>query len=78
MSTVKIGKRNQITIPAIARKQLNIHSGDHLTVDIQNDMLILLPEPKDYAQYMTGLHKEIWEGIDPQEYIDRERNDTGK
>lgn len=73
-TTVKVSKRYQIAVPAQARQELNIQSGDRLIVDVQDGMLILIPQPESYTQHMAGLHKEIWEGIDPQEYIDEERN----
>ena len=73
-TTVKVSSRYQIVVPAAARAQLNIHSGDRLLVDIQDGMLILIPQPQDYTQKLSGLHKEIWEEIDAQEYIDQERD----
>jgi AbrB family looped-hinge helix DNA binding protein len=71
--TVKVSSRNQIVIPAAARARLNIQSGDRLIVDIQDGMLILIPQPQSYAQQLSGLHHEIWEGVDAQTYIDGER-----
>jgi len=73
-TTVKVSKRNQIAVPAAARDRLNIKSGDRLIVDIQDGMLILIPEPHSFTHHMAGLQREIWEGIDPQVYIDEERN----
>jgi AbrB family looped-hinge helix DNA binding protein len=75
--TVKVSKRYQIAVPAAARQQLNIQSGDRLIVDIQDGMLILIPEPEDYSKHLAGLHKEIWQGVDVQQYIDEERNSWG-
>ena len=72
-TTVKVSKRFQIVVPAIARQQLNIRSGDRLIVDIQDGILILLPEPDDYAQYLAGFHQEIWKGISTQQYLNEER-----
>jgi AbrB family looped-hinge helix DNA binding protein len=73
--TVKVSKRYQIAVPAAAREQLNIQSGDRLIVDIQDGMIILIPEPEDYADYLSGLHKEIWEDVDIQHYINEERSE---
>jgi AbrB family looped-hinge helix DNA binding protein len=73
--TVKVSRRYQIAVPAIARSLLNIQSGDLLTVDIQDGMLILLPKPENYTQALAGLHKEIWQGIDAGDYIDKERRE---
>ena len=72
-STVKVSKRFQIAVPRVAREQLNIQSGDRLLVDIQDGMLILLPQPQNYTAQLQGLHREIWEGVDTNDYISGER-----
>ncbi|NOX62004.1 MAG: AbrB/MazE/SpoVT family DNA-binding domain-containing protein [Chloroflexi bacterium] len=73
-STVKVSSRNQIALPSEARKKLNIRPGDRLLVDVQDGVLVLIPEPRDYVEYMMGLHREIWEQIDADEHIQRERD----
>ena len=73
ISTVKVSKRYQIAVPAAARQRLGIRSGDRLIVDIQDGMLILLPEPLNYTEHLAGLHRAIWEKIDGQEYVIQER-----
>ena len=72
-TTVKVSRRYQIAVPAVVRQQLNIQSGDRLLVDVQDGMIILLPQPEEYARHLAGLHHEIWEGVDAQKYIDEER-----
>jgi AbrB family looped-hinge helix DNA binding protein len=74
VTTVKVSKRYQIAVPAAAREQLNIQSGDRLIVDIQDGVIILYPEPEDYALHLAGLHKEIWLGVDVPQYINEERS----
>jgi bifunctional DNA-binding transcriptional regulator/antitoxin component of YhaV-PrlF toxin-antitoxin module len=61
--------------PAGARERLKIEKGDRLLVDVQDGLLILLPQPKDYTAYLTGLHKEIWADLDTDTYL-REERDT--
>ncbi len=73
-TTVKVSRRYQIAVPAVVRQRLNIQGGDRLLVDVQDGMIILLPQPENYTQHLAGLHHEIWEGIDPQKYIDEERS----
>ena len=73
-TNVKVSSRHQIAIPSEARRQLNIQPGDHLLVDVQDGVLILVPQPKDYAAYMAGLHGEIWQDVDTDAYIDSERD----
>lgn len=70
---VKLSSKNQIVIPAEAREKLGLEPGDTLLVEIRDHSIVLFKEPTDYVAHMRGLHKEIWEGIDVQEYIDGER-----
>jgi AbrB family looped-hinge helix DNA binding protein len=70
---VKVSERNQISLPSRVRKELNIQPGDHLLVDVQDGLIIMMPLPPPGVDYLAGLHKEIWEGIDVEEYIREER-----
>ena len=72
--TVKVSNRNQIALPSLARKQLNIQAGDRLLVDIQDGIIVLLPQPDNYAEYLAGLHKDIWKDIDADTYLEQERD----
>lgn len=55
------------------REKLNIQSGDRLLVDVQNGVLILIPQPQDHVAYLADLHKEIWAGVDTTAYLREER-----
>lgn len=70
---VKVSNRYQICVPAAARRRLRIKKGDHLLVDVRDGYVVLLPEPPDYSQHLRGLHREVWEGVEPQEYVRSER-----
>ncbi len=70
--SVKVSRRFQIAVPQKARKQLHIHAGDRLLVDIQGGILLLLPMPESYSDHMKGLHQEIWKGEDAKTIIDEE------
>jgi AbrB family looped-hinge helix DNA binding protein len=72
--TVKVSRRYQISLPSRAREELNIEAGDRLLVDIQDGMIILLPQPRDFVSYLEGLHKEVWENVDPDAYLKEERD----
>lgn len=61
LPSVKVSNRYQIAVPQHARKRLNIKSGDRLLVDVQDGMIVLMPEPENYTQALAGLHSEIWE-----------------
>jgi AbrB family looped-hinge helix DNA binding protein len=62
-----------VTVPDEARKRLNIERGDSLLVEVRDNSILLIPEPHDYAGRLRGLHREVWEGIDVDEYVRRER-----
>jgi antitoxin PrlF len=70
---VKVSNRYQIAVPAEARKKLRIQRGDHLLVDIRSGSIVLLPEPADYSEHLRGLHREVWAGVQPDEYVRQER-----
>ena len=71
--SVKVSSRYQISIPRIARERLNIRSDDRLLVDVQDGLLILAPQPQDYAAHLAGLHRDVWAGLDTTAYLDGER-----
>jgi len=71
--SVKVSRRFQIAVPQQARKHLNIQSGDRLLVDIQDGLILLMPQPKRYAEALAGLHQEIWKTVDAESYITGER-----
>ncbi len=71
-SSIKVSTHYRISIPQQARRQLKIRGGDQLLVDVQDGMIILLPEPESYTRLLAGLHHEIWGKSD--EYIISERN----
>ena len=71
--TVKVSSRHQISVPRMAREQLDIRSGDRLLVDVQDGLLILLPEPVSHTDRLAGLHREVWQGVDTTAYLREER-----
>ena len=62
-----------VAVPDEARRRLKIERGDSLLVEIRDNAMILMPEPHDYASRLRGLHREVWDGIDVDEYLRRER-----
>jgi len=70
---VKLSSKYQVVIPKEARKKLGLRAGDQLAVEVEGGKVILRPRPKNYTNYMLGLGKEIWEGIDASEYVRKER-----
>ena len=73
-SRVKVSSKHQIAVPAEVRRRMDIEAGDYLRVEVQDGVIMLIPEPTDPVEELRGLGREIWEGVDAQEYVDRERD----
>ena len=73
ITTVKVSSKYQIAVPQIARKKLNIKQGDLLLVDVQDGVIVLIPQPKRHTDHLQGLHSEIWKNIDVEKYLNGER-----
>jgi AbrB family looped-hinge helix DNA binding protein len=73
MKSMKVNAKYQITIPKSVREKLKIKAGGCLLLDVQDGIIILIPEPRSYTDYLQGLHSEIWKGTDAQEYVNAER-----
>lgn len=72
-TTVKVSGRYQISLPSRARQELQIDAGDRLLVDVQDGMIILVPQPTDYVDELAGLHQEIWQSTNSTRYLHEER-----
>jgi len=68
----KVNSRNQIIIPQAMLDKLNIKAWDRLFVDVQDGIMVLIPEPKSCTNHLQGLHSEIWETVDIEKYINDE------
>jgi len=55
-------------------EKLNIKAGDSVLVDVQGEIMVLIPQPKNYTNHLQSLHSEIWEIVDVKKYINGERN----
>ena len=71
--SVKVSSRYQIAVPRVARELLKIEKGDRLLVDVQDGVLVNVPCPEDYADRLAGLHREVWAGVDTDDYLRQER-----
>ncbi len=72
--SVKISNKHQIAVPASVRRKLSLKSGDYLLVEVEDGAIILVPKPVDPIEELRGLGREVWSGVDVQDYIDRERD----
>lgn len=73
MQTAKVSSKHQIVIPKKIRETLGLRPGDQLLIVVEDDKAVMRLRPKSYAEHMRGLHKEVWQGIDANEYVREER-----
>ena len=71
--TVQVNGHYQIAMPKSMLQRLGISAGDRLLIEIRDDLLILTPEPKSYTTRLAGLHAEIWQDINTDDYLKEER-----
>ena len=70
---VKVGPKYQVVIPPAIRKKVHIHPQNEGLVEEVNGVIIILPKPTSFAEFMSGLGKEAWKGVDPNAYVRKER-----
>ena len=75
-TSVIVTDRNQVPLPNEVADQLNLQPGDRLLVNIQNGVIVLTPEPKSYTERLAGLHSEIWENMNTDDYLQKERDSS--
>lgn len=71
---VKLGSRCQMVLPARIRKALGLREGDEVLVKRAGNTVVIVPKPACYANALQGLHREVWEGVDPDRYVSEERD----
>ncbi len=72
--TVRLGAKGQIVVPKAVREQLGLKEGDALMLVVDGQRVILRARPTSFTDAMNGLHKEIWEGVDIDKWLDEERS----
>lgn len=77
VNTIKLGSRYQIVIPAEIRKSMGLSERDELLVAKSGNAIVIIPKPKSYADHLMGLHKNVWQGVEPDAYVREERNSWG-
>ncbi|MBI4122247.1 MAG: AbrB/MazE/SpoVT family DNA-binding domain-containing protein [Parcubacteria group bacterium] len=79
-SKKKTVKKYKTTIPPEIRKRMGIKIGDELLWRVQGEgkekRAIVTLRPRNMGEYMLGLGKEVWEGIDTDEYLHQLRSES--
>ena len=67
MLSVKISTKHQIVVPSAVRRELDLHPGDRLTVEVRDDEIVLRPRPDKASARLRGLGSGLYG--DPVEYV---------
>jgi AbrB family looped-hinge helix DNA binding protein len=79
MSVAKIGKRGTLIIPVEIRKKTGLKEGDDVLIEVDEQGTIhMLKRPVDFSKALRNLYSEIWEGVDPVQYVSEERTSWDK
>ena len=70
---VKVGPKYQVVIPQSVRKKISLLPKKEVLVEEINGAIIILPQPKSFTEFMFGLGKDVWKGVDPKSYVKKER-----
>ena len=69
----KLSSKCQVVIPKRVRQALEIGPGDELLMVVKDGNIIIRPKPKSFTDYIKGLHKEVWDDVDTDHYLNGER-----
>lgn len=71
--TTKITAKYQTVIPKVIRQAMNLKiNGEiiwHVIKTGEQPVILATPKPKNWAQYLSGLGKNIWQDIDTDLYL---------
>ena len=73
LDTAKVSARYQIVIPKRVRERLGLQPGDYLLLSVEEDKVVMRLRPRSYAGHLRGLHKEVWQGVEAEDYVRGER-----
>jgi len=70
---VKVGPKYQVVIPQTIRKKIPLVPKKEVLVEEMNGVIFILPMPTSFTEFMMGLGKNVWKGVDPKVYVNKER-----
>jgi AbrB family looped-hinge helix DNA binding protein len=59
-AAAKLSSKNQITLPVAMVRQLGLRPGRRLMLRLEDDRIILRPEPEDWVEYFRGSMKGVY------------------
>ena len=75
VSEVKVSSKYQVVIPKEAREKVGLGKGDTLIVDVEDDVITMRRRPENFTEYARGLHRDVWEDVDTDRYLEELRRE---
>ena len=71
----KLSSKNQITLPVAIVRALGLRPGRNLMLSLEDDHIVLRPEPDDWVMYLHGSAKGVYGNTreEMDAYVRRER-----
>jgi AbrB family looped-hinge helix DNA binding protein len=68
-TSIRVGKKAQIVLPAALRRELHIEEGDVLQASIDDSgRIVMTPVPPDPLDRLRWAMAGLFEGVDPVEF----------
>ncbi len=74
VSTAKLTRKWQITIPSAVRRELGLHEGDSVFLRIEGDRVVLQALPHGWTEASRGLGAEVWRKAGGTQAVHKERD----
>lgn len=69
----RVGPKYQVVIPQAIRNKIGLQPKDEVLVEEMNGMVLIVPKPQSFTDFIIGLGKGTWEGVNISEYLKKER-----
>jgi antitoxin ChpS len=75
VAVAKLSSKNQITLPVAMVRRLGLEPGRRLMLRLEDDCIVLRPEPEDWVEYLHGSMKGVYGNTreEMDAYVRRER-----
>lgn len=75
---IKMSSQGQLTLPKAVREKIGAKPGTEFMISVVEDermpLVKLYPKPKSWVDWTLGMDEDVWEGVDVDKWLRRERD----
>lgn len=75
---VRLSREHTISLPEDLIRKMHFATNDEIVVQVEEDKLVLSKKTASYTDKLRGLHKEVWEDVDTEQFLEKERQSWNK